>query len=236
MATRTTSMFMEETALCAALNQPLQTCPEALGTIYMAHYRHVLRVCRRFFRQPGDAEDAAAEVFLKLHRVLATRDEALPFRPWVSKVAGRHCIDKLRQRKREKGSCVDGADLSEVPDYSTPSPLFQVLRREEQLEVREQLIRLPEKYKVPLVLRYYKQMSYSEIARALKRQIPTIRVMIFRAREQLRRNLRRDQSGNKLANSVPDSDPRLAFQNDPGPTHRTVGGRSRLDAYFTENL
>jgi len=203
MATRSTSMFMEETALCAALNQPIETCPEVLSTIYTAHYRHVLQVCRRFFRQPEDAEDAAAEVFLKLHRVLETRDEALPFRPWVSKVAGRHCIDMLRQRKREKCSCVDGADLSEVPDYSTPSPLSQVLRKEERFEVREQLIRLPEKYKVPLVLRYYKQMSYSEIARALKRQLPTVRVMIFRAKEQLRRNLRRDQSGKKLANSVP---------------------------------
>jgi RNA polymerase sigma-70 factor, ECF subfamily len=186
---------MEETTLCAALNQPLQTCPEVLSTIYAAHYRHVLRVCRRFFRRPEDAEDAAAEVFLKLHRVLETRDEAVPFRPWVSQVAGRHCIDKLRRGKREKGSCVDGADLSEIPDHSIPSPLSQVLRREERLEVREQLIRLPEKYKVPLVLRYYKQMSYSEIARALKRQLPAVRMMIFHAKEQLRRNLRREQSG-----------------------------------------
>lgn len=196
-------MSMEETVLCAALDQPLQTCPQALSTIYATHYRHVLCICQRFFRQPEDAEDAAAEVFLKLHRVLETRDEALPFRPWVSKVTGRHCIDKLRQRKLEKGACVDGTDLSEVPDHSTPSPLSQVLRWEEQLEVREQLIRLPERYKVPLVLRYYKQMSYSEIARALKRQLPTVKTMIFRAKEQLRRNLRREQSGKKLANRVP---------------------------------
>jgi RNA polymerase sigma-70 factor, ECF subfamily len=189
----TTSVFMEETPSRAALNQPLQTGPEALSTIYADHYRHVLRVCRHFFRQPEDAEDAAAEVFLKLHRVLDTRNEAVPFRPWVSQVAGRHCIDRLRQRKREKGARVDGANLSEVPDYSTPSPLSQVLRREEQREVREQLIRLPEKYKVPLVLRYYKQMSYSDIARVLKSGLPAVRMMIFRAKEQLRRNLQRDQ-------------------------------------------
>ena len=195
MATKSTSMFMEETALGATPNQPLPTCPEVLSTIYTAHYRHVLRVCRRFFRQPQDAEDAAAEVFLKLHRVLETRDEAVPFRPWVSQVAGRHCIDKLRQRKRENGSCADGADFGEVPDDSTLSPLSQILRKEERLEVREQLIRLPEKYKVPLVLRYYKQMSYSEIARALKSGLPAVRMMIFRAKEQLRRNLRREQSG-----------------------------------------
>jgi RNA polymerase sigma-70 factor, ECF subfamily len=195
MATRTTSMSMEETAPCMALNQPLQTCPEVLSTIYAAHYRHVLQVCRRFFRQQEDAEDAAAEVFLKLHRVLETKNEAVPFRPWVSQVAGRHCIDKLRRRKREKDSYVDGADLSEVPDYSTPSALSQVLRREEGLEVREQLIRLPTKYMVPLVLRYYKQMSYSEIARALKSRLPAVRMLIFRAKEQLRHSLRREQSG-----------------------------------------
>jgi RNA polymerase sigma-70 factor (ECF subfamily) len=192
MATRSTIIYMEETAPCAALNQPLQTCPELLSTIYTAHYRHVLKVCRRFFRRPEDAEDAAAEVFLKLHWVLEKRNEAVPFRPWVSQVAGRHCIDKLRRGKREKDSRVDGADLSTVPDDSTPSPLSQVLRREEGLEVREQLIRLPEKYKVPLVLRYYEQMSYSEIARALKKQIPAVRMMIFHAKDQLRRNLQRE--------------------------------------------
>jgi len=195
MATRSTIIFMEETAPRAALNQPLQTCPEVLSTIYTTHYRHVLRVCQRFFRRPEDAEDAAAEVFLKLHRVLETRNQAVPFRPWVSQLAGRHCIDMLRRRKREKDSRVDGADLSTVPDYSTPSPLTQVLRGEEGLEVREQLIRLPEKYKVPLVLRYYEQMSYSEIARALKKRIPAVRMMIFYAKDQLRRNLRREQPG-----------------------------------------
>ena len=191
MTTRSIPMF----AICVALNQPLQTCPEVLSSIYAAHYSHVLRVCQRFFRQREDAEDAAAEVFLKLYRVLERRDEALPFRLWVSKVASRHCIDRLRQRKREKESCADGIDLFEVPDDSTPSPLSQVLRREEQLEVKEYLIRLPDKYRVPLVLRYYKQMSYSEIAHAMKRRLSTVRMMIFRGKEQLRHNLRREQSG-----------------------------------------
>jgi RNA polymerase sigma-70 factor (ECF subfamily) len=202
MATQSTSMFIDATALCAAPNPPQQTCPEVLSTLYTAHYRHVLRVCRRFFRQPEDAEDAAAEVFLKLHRVLETKDEAVPFRPWVSQVAARHCIDLLRQRKREKDSRVDRADLSEVRDDSTPSPLSRVLRWEEQLEVRDQVIHLPEKYKVPVVLRYYKEMSYSEIARALKKRLPTIRMMIFRAKQQLRRNLRREPTRPEQSRSV----------------------------------
>jgi RNA polymerase sigma-70 factor, ECF subfamily len=193
MGTIPTSVLMEDARPWAAVNQGPPTCPEALGAIYMAHYRYVLQVCRRFFRQREDAEDAAAEVFLKLHKVLEKRDKAAPFRAWVSQVAGRHCIDKLRHSKRERNSCVVGAELSGVPDDSTPSPLSRVLRSEEQRQVREQLTRLPERYKVLLVLRYYKRMSYSEIARTLNRRLPAVKMMIFRAKDQLRRNLGRHQ-------------------------------------------
>jgi RNA polymerase sigma-70 factor (ECF subfamily) len=148
-----------------------------------------LQVCRRYFRQPEDAEDAAAEVFLKLHRVLNQRDETVPLRPWLFQVAGHHCVDKLRRRKSEKNSSLEDYDLSGFADHSSPSPLSQVLRKEEQRRVREQLIRLPAKYKVPLVLRYYKRMSYSQIAHTMNRGLPAVRMMIFRAKNQLRRNL-----------------------------------------------
>lgn len=189
MATRSASFFLEGAGLGTALNQALQICPEVLSAVYTAHYSHVLQVCRRFFRQPEDAEDAAAEVFLKLHRVLGKKDEKHPLRPWVCQVAGRHCIDKLRRRKLEMRSIVAGDDVCAVPDVSTPSPLSQLLRKEAKRQVREQLNRLPDRYKVPLMLRYYQRMSYSEIACTLNRRLPAVRAIIFRAKNRLRRNL-----------------------------------------------
>lgn len=197
MAIELTSMLMEESQVSPALpqSQPQAICPDVLGSIYADHYQYVLRVCRRFFRQPEDAEDAAAEVFLKLYRVLHQRDESMPFRPWVSQVAGRHCIDKLRQRKCERSSSLEDVDISGVADHSAPSPLSEVLRKDEQRQVREHLTRLPEKYKVPLMMLYYKRMSYSEIAGTLNTRLPAIRMIIFRAKDFMRRNLRREQSG-----------------------------------------
>lgn len=97
---------------------------EALGSIHTAHYPHVLKVCRRFFRHSEDAEDAAAEVFLKLHAVLEKKNQKYPFRSWVCQVAGRHC------GKREKRWIVVGNDLCALPDVFTPSPLSQVLHYE----------------------------------------------------------------------------------------------------------
>ena len=176
-------------ATVAARALPPRLDREVLGSIHAAHYPHVLQVCRRFFRQPEDAEDAAAEVFLKLHTVLEKKNQEDPFGPWVRQVARRYCIDKLRRRKREKRWIVAGDDLCALPDVSTPSPLSQVLHNETKGQVREQLSRLPDHYRVPLLLRYYRRMSYSEIARTLNRRLPAVKTIILRAKNQLRRNL-----------------------------------------------
>ena len=189
MAAGSTSILMEEAGLCNVPNQALQACPEVLSALYAAHYSYVLRVCRRFLWQPEDAEDAAAEVFLKLHKVLGSHDLSLAFRPWLSQVTRRHCIDKLRKKKREWRHCVEEDEMAALPDMSAPSPFSQALRDEEQRLVREELRRLPLHYRVPLVLRYYKRMSYREIARTLDRQLPAIRVILFRARKALRHKL-----------------------------------------------
>jgi RNA polymerase sigma-70 factor (ECF subfamily) len=155
----------------------------------------VLQVCRRYFCQREDAEDAAAEVFLKLFSVLNQKDETVPFRPWLSQVARHHCVDKLRGRKSEKNCSLEENDVSGFADHSSPSPLSQILRKEEQRRVREQLLRLPAKYRVPLVLRYYKRMSYSQIACTMNRGLPAVRMIIFRAKDELRRKLCRCNRG-----------------------------------------
>jgi RNA polymerase sigma-70 factor (ECF subfamily) len=113
-------------------------------------------------------------------------------------VAGHHCIDKLRQKKRERSSSLEEIDLSGLADRSTPSPLSQILSRDEQRRVREQLAGLPNKYKVPLILRYYKRMSYSEIGAVLNMRAPTVRVMLFRAKNHLGRKLRRVEKSSPI--------------------------------------
>ena len=126
MATRTTSMFMEETTLCAGAEPAPTNLPRSIKHKVL---HHSLSPCScgsagRFFRRPEDAEDAAAEVFLKLHRVLETINQAVPFRPWVSQVAGRHCIDKLAiEENARKDSRVDGAD-----SLTLQSPTIRLLR------------------------------------------------------------------------------------------------------------
>ena len=104
MATGSASLLIAETGLAAAWNQARPPSPEVLSAIYTEHHRHVLRVCRRFFRHPEDAEDAAAEVFLKLHRVLEKetrrRPSRLGSRRWQAGIALISCGEESGRRIR----------------------------------------------------------------------------------------------------------------------------------------
>jgi RNA polymerase sigma-70 factor (ECF subfamily) len=181
------SVLLEQSGVREAfIGAAFRGCPELLGSLYTSHYRYVLQVCRHFFWQREDAEDAAAEVFLKLHTVLETQERPIRSRSWLSKVTGRHCIDKLRQVKAERRYRLDEVEFESLPDSLDRSPLSRTLRREQQSKVREELRRLPRDYRILLVLHYYRQMSYAEIAVALGKQLPAIKTAIFRAKKMLR--------------------------------------------------
>ena len=194
MATTINSILLEGSGLRSAMNGAFPSCPELINTLYASHYRYVLKVCRHFFWRSEDAEDAAAEVFLKLHTVLDTEERSIKSRPWLSKVAGRHCIDRLRKARAERQRRVDQEDFDALPESSSLSPLSRMLVREEQSQVQEKLRRLPRDYRILLVLHYYRHLSYVEIARRLGRQVPAIKTAIFRAKRALRKSIEgRDQ-------------------------------------------
>src|SRR5262245_22179762 len=162
--------------------------PELFSSFYRSQYRYVLRICQRYLWRHEDAEDAAAEVFLKLH-ALETEDNPIQSRAWLSKVTGRHCIDKLRKAKVESSRAVEDVECDSLPQTLDGSPLSRVLRREEQDNVREALRRLPREYRILLVLHYYRQLTYAEIAAALGKQMPAVKTGVFRAKRLLRERL-----------------------------------------------
>ena len=164
---------------------------EALGEIYRLHVRRVFGLCRYMLDSRESAEDATSEVFLKLQRSIESYDGSIPFPRWLLRVACNQCIDALRHRKRGRQVIVEveeGVAVIEAAS-SEPSPLGAVLSTEERAQVRDAIARLPENYRVPLVLRYYGELSYDEIAQQLGLQRNYVAALIFRARQELRRKL-----------------------------------------------
>jgi RNA polymerase sigma-70 factor (ECF subfamily) len=164
---------------------------EALGEIYRLYSRRVFGLCRYMLDSRESAEDATSEVFLKLQRSIASYDGSTPFHKWLLRVTGNQCIDVLRRRKRGRQVFVEVEEGVTVIEGSSPepSPLGAVLSAEEREKVRDAIERLPENYRAPLVLRYYGELSYDEIAQQLGLKRDYVAALLFRAKQDLRRKL-----------------------------------------------
>ncbi|MDR3748634.1 MAG: sigma-70 family RNA polymerase sigma factor [Acidobacteriota bacterium] len=164
---------------------------EALAEIYRLYARRVFGLCRYMLDSRESAEDATSEVFLKLQRSIESYDGSIPFHKWLLHVAGNQCIDALRHRKRGRQLFVEVEEDVAVLEAANPepSPLGAVLSKEDRTQVRDAIARLPENYRVPLVLRYYGELSYDEIAQQLGVQKNYVAALLFRAKQELRRRL-----------------------------------------------
>jgi RNA polymerase sigma-70 factor (ECF subfamily) len=164
---------------------------EALGEIYHRYVRRVFGLCRYMLDSQDSAEDATSEVFLKLQRSIGSYDGSIPFPRWLLRVAGNQCIDALRRRQRGWRVIAEVEDGAAVIEAASPepSPLGAAIGREERAQLRDTIARLPENYRVPLVLRYYSELSYDEIAQQLGLQRNYVAALIFRAKQELRRRL-----------------------------------------------
>jgi RNA polymerase sigma-70 factor (ECF subfamily) len=182
---------MTETAPEALVQRARQGDSEAFEELFRGFGGRVLGLCRHMLGSTEAAEDARSEVFLRASRRLDSYDAAQPFARWLLAVAGHYCIDVLRRRRLERRLFApDGEDGAAVADGDAgTSPLSRVLLDERRHAVREAIARLPERHRVPLVLRYYAELGYDEIAAQLGVTRTHVATRIFRAKQELRRRL-----------------------------------------------
>jgi RNA polymerase sigma-70 factor, ECF subfamily len=172
-----------------AVVDSLKTDDLDFGDIYRTQYRRVFHLCRYLLNSQDKAEDAAHEVFLRAHAKRESYDRALPLSSWLLKITSNYCIDLLRRRKTEQRIFdLDPGDSWDAPSAGA-SPLSEVLASERGKDVRAALGDIPEKYRVPLVLAYYNELGYDEIAGILGVERTQVAVLIFRGKQHLRQRL-----------------------------------------------
>jgi RNA polymerase sigma-70 factor (ECF subfamily) len=160
----------------------------AFAELYHRQRSRVFSLCLYMLRSREGAEDATSEVFLRVQKALGSYDPALPFAGWLTGIASNHCIDVLRRRSREQRLFVP--EDPELPVAAvTPSPLTLLADQETRDRVRKAIGRLDDRYRIPLVLRYFSDLSYDEIAAQTGLKRSYVPALLFRAKEQLRRVL-----------------------------------------------
>ena len=185
MERRKTSGEMSAAELADVLTQVRAGDSEAWGELYGLYAPAIFRFCRRALHTREDAEDATTEIFMKVRQKLGTYDSTRPFTAWLYKVASNHCWDLLRRRRIRQD--LETGDLETLPlEHPDPSQLEKLQLDHDSKHVRAGLAKLPDRARMALVLRYYSEMSYDEIADTLGVRRAFVGVLLLRARHQLR--------------------------------------------------
>jgi RNA polymerase sigma-70 factor (ECF subfamily) len=161
---------MAEAGIAEALARARSGDPAALGELFRAFEPDLARLCARLLGSREEARDAAHEVFLRVRQSLDAYDAKRPFRPWLLAVGARHCIDRLRRRALEKRLFDDVDPDAGGASAPGPSPLDD----------------LDPRYRAPLVLRYYAEFDYAEIADLIGVTPNQVATLLFRAKRRLR--------------------------------------------------
>lgn len=141
---------------------------ETFTKAYAAQLRFVWNVCLTLLRNPADTEDAVQETFLRLLH----QEEPENIRAWLLVTARNVCRDELRRFRRQELPLEDAGEAAAVmPEID-----------ETLVAVRS----LQEKYRLPIYLFYYEELSTAQIADLLHRRESTVRSDLRRGRERLR--------------------------------------------------
>lgn len=161
----------------------------AFEILYKDYYARVLGLCRRLLSSSEMAEDAAQEIFMRAYKSFRKYNTDQPFWYWIASIANNHCVDLLRRQSRTEALFDD--DDTEVERFAAvESPVLNDLVAAQDTDTLNRAIAdLPDKYRVPLVLAYFNQSSYDDIAEALKISRNHVGVLLLRAKQRLRIDL-----------------------------------------------
>lgn len=156
----------------------------AFKQIVEAYQRPVYNLCYRMLQSPDEAEDAAQETFLRVYTKIGSYNPNHKLSSWVLSIASHYCIDRLRKRRFQLVSWDDLPPWRWLPS-SDPEPEDAALAKESKGDLHRLLQAIPPDYRVVIILRYWHEMSYDEIADVLNTTVSTVKSRLFRARKML---------------------------------------------------
>src|SRR6266566_2881651 len=149
----------------------------------------VQNLAYRMLGNVTEAEDVTQETFVRAYTQLGTYKPVHKFSTWLLSIASHLAIDQLRRRRFLALPLEDVPFLEWVTDLGA-GPEQSALEGEQQDEIQTYLRRLPSKYRAVIVLRYWYDLSYDEIAQALKLTPALVKARLHRARELLARYMK----------------------------------------------
>ena len=158
------------------------------------HQRLVVGTVGRMLGSHSDAEDIAQQVFVRVWKNAKRYEPRAKFTTWLLKITRNLVFNELRRRSRHPAVPLQSDSDEEertFKDEHAIAPDASLLDQELQEAVDAAIAQLPETQRMAVILRRYEELSYEEIAEALEQSVSAVKSLLFRARTELRENLKR---------------------------------------------
>ena len=155
---------------------------DAFAKLVEKYQRPVYSVCYRMLGTPTAAEDASQEAFIRAYQALDRYDPKRSFATWILSIASNYSIDQLRKKKVTILSMDNEKYGWMAPPDPGPSPEKAALDKEKGALVQAILADLPETDRAAVILQFWHDYSYDEIAETLGLSSSAVKSRLFRAR------------------------------------------------------
>jgi len=153
-------------------------------------------IARMLGNQGAETEDVAQQVFMRVYKAAPRYTPTAKFTTWLLTIC-RNCVFS-HLKSRPKGhheplehETEDGVTESTLQDEATLSAGAQVLHTEMEQALQNALNELPENQRIALILRQFEQMDYEQIGKVLRVSVPSVKSLLFRARDTMRKALQK---------------------------------------------
>ncbi|MGW7762490.1 RNA polymerase sigma factor SigW [Bacillus velezensis] len=155
----------------------------------------IYQLCYRMLGNVHEAEDIAQEAFIRAYVNIDSFDINRKFSTWLYRIATNLTIDRIRKKKPDYYLDAEVAGAEGLTMYSQIAadgvlPEDAVLSLEMSDTIQKKILKLPDKYRTVIVLKYIDELSLIEIGEILNIPVGTVKTRIHRGREALRKQLR----------------------------------------------
>ena len=170
---------------------------DAYGHLVERFQTRIYSFCYQFFRDRDIATEMTQETFLRAFRYIKKYDPSKKFSTWVYSIAKNICIDEKRKMDRSRTVPIEDVSPSSFQSshqgqhLKDPSQIS--LQLEDRMLLESAIAQLPDKYKAAIILCYFQELPYQEIADILGLSLNLVKVRIFRAKKQLLEILKEKQ-------------------------------------------
>ncbi len=144
-----------------------------LKDIFERQHKRVYRIAMLMLNNVSDAEDAVQNVFLKYIEKGSSFEDIEHEKAWFITVTRNYCKDQLKNFWKRN------VDMGDIPE--------QIQEEEQDNELLEHIMKLPDKYKEVIYLFYYEDYSIKEMSKILDRKESTIQTQLSTARDKLKK-------------------------------------------------